>query len=301
MRKLFLLSAALGLLLMASAAVAKTVTVTITKAGYVPKAVSVAQGDTVQFTNSDSVAHQVAFKSTTGIVCTPNPLVLQPGGASGSCTFSAAGSYTYSDPNAKGNTFRGSVSVAGAPDSIKLGATPMVVIYASKVALSGAHSTQQPGETVDVLAQQCGANAATKLTTAQTVAAGAFSTNASPLMNTTYSAKVKSTTSNAVSVSVRPRLTLRRVAAHRFAVRVTAAATFAGKYASFQRYNGTLRRWVAVKSVLLKANATGVAPTVATSASFRSGVKSGQRVRMTLGKAQVGSCYASGVSNTIRS
>jgi hypothetical protein len=120
-------------------------------------------------------------------------------------------------------------------------------------------------------------------------------------MNTIYSAKIKSTTSNALNVSVRPRLTLRLVAAHRFLVRVTAAQTFAGKYASFQRYNGTLHRWVALKSVQLKANTTGVAPTVATSASFRSSIKSGQRVRMTLAKAQVGACYASGLSNTIGS
>jgi plastocyanin len=300
MRKLFLLIATFALLVAAGTAVAKTVTVTITKAGYVPNALNVTQGDSVQFTNSDGVAHQVTFKSTTGIVCTPAPLVLQPG-ASGSCTFAVAGAYSYSDPNAKGNTFRGSVSVAGAPESIKLAATPMVVIYATKSSLSGSHSTQQPGENVDVLAQQCGANAATKLTTVPTGAAGAFSTSASPLMNTVYSAKIKSTTSNALNISVRPRLTLRLVAAHRFAVRVTAAQTFAGKYASFQRYNGTLHRWVALKSVQLKANTTGVAPTVATSASFRSSIKSGQRVRMTLAKAQVGSCYATGLSNTIGS
>ena len=300
MRKLFLLIATFALLTVVGTAVAKTVTVTITKAGYVPNAVNVTQGDSVQFTNSDSVAHQVTFKSTTGIACTPTPLVLQPG-ASGSCAFAAAGAYSYSDPNAKGNSFRGSVAVAGAPESIKLGATPMVVVYANRSSLSGSHSTQQAGENVEVLAQQCRANAATKLTTVPTGVAGVFSTSASPLMNTTYSAKIKSTTSNALNISVRPRLVLRRVASHRFAVRVTAGQSFAGKYASFQRYNGTLHRWVALKSVQLKANATGVAPTVASSASFRSSVKSGQRVRMTLAKAQVGSCYASGLSNMIRS
>ena len=64
-----------------------------------------------------------------------------------------------------------------------------------------------------------------------------------------------------VQVKVRPRLALRRVAAHWYAIRLTAAQSFAGKYVSFQRYNGTLKRWVSVRSVLLKASSTGVAPT----------------------------------------
>jgi hypothetical protein len=38
-----------------------------------------------------------------------------------------------------------------------------------------------------------------------------------------------------------------------------------------------------------------------TSAAFRSGIKHGVRVRVTLGKAQVGACYLAGRSNTIRS
>src|SRR5436309_8748965 len=78
MRKLLLLLTALVVLVSVGAAVAKTVTVTITKAGYVPNSATIAAGDTVQFTNSDTVAHQVTFKSTTGVTCTPNPLVLQP-------------------------------------------------------------------------------------------------------------------------------------------------------------------------------------------------------------------------------
>lgn len=53
--------------------------------------------------------------------------------------------------------------------------------------------------------------------------------------------------------------------------------------------------------MLLKADTTGVAPTVITSAAFRSGIKAKQRVRVTLGARQVGSCYLAGRSNTIRS
>lgn len=301
MRKMILLAAAAALVVAVGSAAAKTVTVTITKNGYVPNSMTIGQGDTVQFTNSDTVAHQVTFKSTTGVTCTPNPLALQPA-ASGSCTFQNAGSYSYSDPNAKGKkTFKGTITVTAAPASLSLTAKPLLVVYGGHVVLAGALSTQTAAENVDVLAQQCGASSATKTATVQTTAAGAYTSTVQPLMNTAYTTKSKAVTSSAVTVRVRPTLRLTKVAAHRYSVRVSSATSFAGKYASFQRYNSTLGHWVALKSVLLKANSTGIAPTVATAASFRSSVRAGLRVRMTLPQAQVGSCYAAGVSNTIRS
>src|SRR3954464_2796658 len=84
MRRYLLLAGIAVLALTVGSAAAKTVTVTITKNGYVPNSAAIAQGDTVQFTNSDTVVHQVTFKSTTGVTCTPNPLVVQPG-SSGTC------------------------------------------------------------------------------------------------------------------------------------------------------------------------------------------------------------------------
>ena len=112
------LVAAVALLSLSGAAVAQTVAVTITKNGYVPKSLTIHTGDTVAFTNGDTVAHQVTFKSTAGVTCTPNPLVLQPA-ATGNCVFATAGSYSYSDPNTKGNTFRGTITVAVPPDSTR--------------------------------------------------------------------------------------------------------------------------------------------------------------------------------------
>ena len=80
-----------------------------------------------------------------------------------------------------------------------------------------------------------------------------------------------------------------------------AAASFAGKYGTFQRYNGTLRRWVNVKRVLLRANSTGVAPTVISSVTFRSSIKARLKIRAVLPQLQVGSCYRPGRSNVILS
>ena len=294
-----LLLASAALLAICGAAEAKTATVTITKNGYVPKSLTIAQGDTVQFTNGDTAAHQVSFKTTTGVTCSANPLVIQPG-ASGNCTFAGAGSYSYSDPNVRGKTFRGSITVTAPPESLTLAGKPVLLIFGGKVALSGSLSTQKVGESIDLLGQQCGAAAASKLATVPTTTGGTFTTSAQPMMNTSFTAKVRSTTSPAVAVYVRPRMQLAKVAAHRFSLRVYAATSFGGKSASFQRYNATLRRWVAVKAVALKPTSTGVAPTV-TAAFFRTRLNAGLRVRATLTQAQAGSCYAPGISNTIRS
>ena len=115
MRKILVSGLSLAALVVVGAAVAKTVTVTITKNGYVPKATTIAVGDTVQFTNSDTVVHQLTFKSMTGVACTPSPLIVQPT-QSGSCTFASPGTFSYDDPNTKGNTFRGTITVSRADD-----------------------------------------------------------------------------------------------------------------------------------------------------------------------------------------
>ncbi|MDQ3672296.1 MAG: cupredoxin domain-containing protein [Actinomycetota bacterium] len=305
MRKLMLIAIAIASLAIAGAAIAKTVAVTITKNGYVPNAVTVAVGDTVQFTNSDTVAHQIVFKPTTGVACVPNPLVLQPT-QTGSCTFQTAGKYAYSDPNVKGNTFRGTVTVGSAPnpppaDTLTLAAKPQLVIYGGRVTLSGTLSNQKVGENVDVLAKPCGQAAQTKMTTVQTTTGGAYVAVVRPLKNTAYTVKVRSTTSPTVAVKVRPKLRLRKLAAHRYSLRVFAARSFAGKYGTFQRFNGTLGRWVKVKRVLLRANSSGVAPTVISSVAFRSTIRPLLKVRVVLPQLQVGSCYRSGRSNVIRS
>lgn len=300
MRKLILLALATGLVVIGTAT-AKTVSVTITKTGLVPKSAAIVPNDVVQFTNTDTVAHQVKFKTTTGVTCSPaSPLILQAG-ATGSCTFRTAGTFTYSDPTTKGNAYRGTVTVAAAADAVSVFAKPLLVTYGSQTVLSGKISTHLTGENVDVLTQECGAPSSTKTATVQTTAGGAYTATVKPMMTTAYTTKSKAMTSSVISVRVRPRLRLVKVASHRYKLRTFATRSFAGKYASFQRYNSKLGRWVVLKRVVLKANSTGVAPTVITSRSFRSSVRGGFRVRAALGQAQVGACHAPGLSNTVRS
>ena len=301
-RKILITAVTVMSLVIVGVAAAATVPVSITKNGYVPNAATIAAGGTVQFTNSDTVGHQVVFKTMTGVTCTPNPLVLQPT-QTGSCTFASPGSFTYSDPNVKGNTFRGTITVTGQvpAETLTLSAQPKAVVYGSKVTLTGTLSTQKVGENVDVLATPCGQTAAAKVTTVQTTAGGAYTAAVAPLKNTVYTVKVKNTSSKAVTVKVQPRLRLGKVAAHRYSLRVFAAQSFAGKYGTFQRYNTTLARWVNVKRVLLRANSTGIAPTAISTVSFRSTVPSRLKVRVVLPQLQVGGCYLPSRSNVILS
>src|SRR5690242_10794535 len=206
--------ASLALIASGASAVAKTVTVSITKNGYVPKSVSIAPEDTVTFTNGDTVAHQLSFKSSTGFTCTPNPLVLQPA-ASGSCVFHAAGSYSYSDPNTKGNTFRGSVTVTAAPDSLTMTAKPLLLVFGGKVAGAANVSPADAGEIVQVIAPQCGPTTPQKPATVQTITGGFYTFAVQPLMNTVYTTKLRNATSTASTVRVRPLMKLTRIAAHR--------------------------------------------------------------------------------------
>jgi plastocyanin len=307
MRKLLFLPLAVALLAAAGAvaemarpATAASQTVTISHTGYKPTSVSITTGDAVVFANSDTVAHTVDFNSTTGMHCSVAiPLVLQPS-QSASCTFASAGKFNFSDPANKGKNFRGAVTVAQSLTA-SFAATPKAVVFGNKTTLAGTLASGQAGQSLQVLAQACGASSSTAVATVTSTTGGAFSYQPQPLNQTAYTVKAKNLISKTATVKVRPRLRLGKVARHRYVLHISAAQSFAGKYATFQRYRPAAKRWRNVRRVFLRANTTGVAPTVITSAKFRSSIKARLRVRVVLGQKQVGSCYLAGRSNTIRS
>lgn len=281
-------------------AASSTKTVTISKTGYNPTSVSITVGDTVVFTNSDTVAHTVIFKQATGFHCNMVvPLVLAAS-KSASCTFTSTGRFNFSDPVNKGKNFRGTITVTAGP-AANLAAAPKAVVFGGKTTLTGALASKQAGVTVQILQAQCGTSTSSMLTSLKSGTGGAFTYTAQPLRQTSYTARVKNSDSTAVLVKVLPRLRFGKVARHKYAVHVFAAESFAGKIATFQRYRRATKRWVKVRRVLLHADTTGVSPTVVSSATFRSGIRARLRVRVTLGAKQVGACYAAGRSNAIRS
>lgn len=187
---------------------------------------------------------------------------------------------------------------APSPTSVTIAAQPTIVTYGSATTLAGKVSPVSTKLTVE--GQPCGSNAFKALTQPLNVtSAGDWTMTAIPTVNTAYRAKAKNTTSSTVTVQVRPRVTLAKVAAHRFRTRVTAGQSFAGRVALFQRRSTT--GWTTVKSVVLVQIATGPAPTIISGKTFRSGISPGKSVRVLLTQRQVGTCYLPGTSNTIRS
>lgn len=300
MRKVLVIPLVVAFLAAASAAAGKTTTtVTISHTGYKPTAVSITTGDAVVFKNTDTVAHTVAFNSTTGVQCSAAVPLAIAAGQSASCTFSNVGKYRFSDPASNKKAFRGTITVSP-PLVSSLKATPKAVVYGGKSTLAGKLASGQSGQSVQIHEQMCGATKSTLVATVTTTAGGAFSYQAQPTKKTTYTLSNKGLTAN-IGIGVAPSLKLSKVGRHRYELQVSAAESLVGKVATFQRYRPALKRWVKVKRVTLRTSTAGTAPTLITSAKFRSGIRARLRVRASLGPKQVGSCYLAGRSNTIRS
>ena len=294
MRKLLLLTAGALTLAVAPSASTATVTVSITRAGFVPNEVSIRAGDTVVWTNNDTQPHQVVSQAREDAFASP-PLLP---GQSFTHTFRSAGRFTITDPLNRNR--RMTVRVAAAPASLTIAARPQALIYGGATTLSGAISSQQENQRVSVFAQPCGQATFTRVADVTTTSGGAWTLAAKPTARTVYRAQWRNVTS-AITVNVRPRMALRRIAAGRFRVRVLAAQSLAGRAVVFQRFRAATRTWVRVRIVFLRPGGTATAPTVVSAATFRARVRRGLRVRAVMGQAQVGACYLPGRSNVVRS
>jgi len=292
MRRLFIAVAAVLALTALGSATAADRAVTISGAGFVPADVTIAAGDTVTWRNTHTAAHQVVFTQT------PCTLTIQPG-ASGTCTFRAAGKFNYRDPSQQGNAFRGTVTVTGARTSVTIKTARATSTYLVPLSLSGVISSQAANEPVVVNGQECGKTAFTRVGATTTTAGGNWTFAVKPTINTTYQARWGRTDSSTVLVKVRPKVSLTRVGS-RFKARITAAQSFTGKTILFQRYRTVVRRWVTLKRVTLGASTTPTAGTFVTPANFRASIRKGWRLRVFMPQAQAGTCYLAAPSNTLR-
>ena len=292
MKKIMFWMVALTALVAASPVAAATVNVSITRAGFVPNNVTVKQGDTVTWTNSDTQQHQVTSQNAPFA----SPVLAQ--NQTFSFAFSKAGRFAVTDPLNKNRKMN--VTVEAAPATLSLTANKRLVGYGGAVTLSGVLSTQEANQQVMIEAQQCGAAGFTKVGTAVTGTGGAWNFAVKPLKNTAYQVKVKNVTSPQLTVRVRSAMSLGKVGLRRFTIRIRAADSFAGKAVAVQRYNSVTRRWVVLRSATLRADTTGVAPTVVSSVTFSRTIGRGTRLRVVMGQATAGSCYAASTSNAIR-
>ena len=291
MRSRVLLLALLLALLALAPARAATFTVTITKDGFSPKALTVAPNDTVTWTNGDTSTHQVESKSANF----KSP-VLQPG-QSYSFVFKTAGKFNYTDLVVK--RLKGAVTVqVGGAVTVTQKAVPALVVYGGSTTLSGAVSNKRAGETVNVFAKPFGQNQFAAVGSAVSGPNGSWSFVVKPRLQTAYEARWKPTGPIVVSpqtmVNVKPQVGLVKKAARgrvvTFFSKVRGARSFAGKSVNLQRKN-RFGRWVNLKRVTLGSTSA---------ATFKARLPRGRStVRVFMPAAQAAPGYVAGTSRVL--
>lgn len=253
--------------------------VNIKSTGFVPKTVTVAGGDTVQWKNIDTVNHQVVANSgafASGQIA-PNGTYRK--------RLDTPGTYPYHD--ALHPTLKGTVKVTGAPPSISIGASVPIVVYGSQIHVGGAISPAAVGDTVSVYAQPFGQLSYVKLADVQTTTNGSWDYLTSPQILTAYKATWKGKESAIIQVAVSPRLTLTR-AGRWFVARAREGRSLARRSVYVQRLNG-FGEWVRLKKVTL--NSQG-----AQRFRLKSLPNGRNRLRILMSTNQAGSGYIMGTS-----
>jgi plastocyanin len=282
MRRAVSLAVILLALAAAPPAAGGTITVSITRAGFIPNPANIKVGDSITWTNSDTVNRQVVSQEAgfASPVLKPNETFTY--------TFAQSGKFGYQDPLVRNR--RGMVNVAAeAARSVTLAAARSTVTYGGSVMLSGTISSGAAGEKADVLARPLGQTSFTKVGDVATTAGGQWSFPVKPTIETAYQVRWTNAESGAVTIRVRPRVGLGIVSVRLgiFTTRVTAARSFAGKVVFFQRRN-SLGQWVSMKRIRLNASSA---------ARFRARLPRGNsRIRVYLPQAQAGAGYLAGIS-----
>ena len=266
--------------------------VTIINGGFEPPTVNVTAGETVTWTNRGTANHQVV--SDDGTFSSP---VLAPG-QTFQHTFLVPGTANYHDGLNASNKGSVVVAAAPAPDTITLFASHTTVIDGAAVKLSGTVSTQKAGETVAIVVTPVGS--ASRTITVTTGTDGAFSAIVAPGIGTSYRAFLKGAagidraSSSTVNVNVRPRVTLRKVAATRFSSVVVSGRSLAGRIVSLSEFVPRTHRWVTIRRAVLRRSSSTVSV-----GSFNVRVRHGLKLRAIV--ASPGAGYLAGYSNFILS
>jgi plastocyanin len=244
-RKLFFVFAVMAVVGIAPA-FAQAANITITKTGFVPSSVTILPGESITWTNADTVDHQVS--STKASLASP----ILHGGQTFSFMFGTAGNFSISDLlNKKLKNGTVSVQTAGtAGQTVSLLTSSTRSVFNGSVTLSGVVSNHAANQTVTIRGQSYGQTAFGKLADVTTAAGGSWTYTAHPTIRTVYQSIWGKHTSTQVTVGVRPSVSLRVLTGHRFSTKVLAARSFAGKFVQLQRRSAT-GQWVTLKRVRL--------------------------------------------------
>ena len=240
-RVIWIACTALALVLAAPASSA-TSTIQIKRSGFSPASVTINQDDSITWTNTDTINHQVVANN--GSFASP---ILGPG-KSWTRKFTRGGTFRYRD--SLHPSLRGTVVVRGAPPQVTLAASAPVVKFGGSVTLTGTVSNKRAGQTVTLVQLPFGQTTKQVVATLQTTANGVFSFSVTPQVYTQYQAQW-STSESSVFIQVQPMIKLPFVSRSGFFhFYVTAAASFAGKTVYLQRFT-LAKQWVNIRALQL--------------------------------------------------
>jgi plastocyanin len=242
MRRVIWLAVTALVLVLAAPAASATTTVQIKRTGFSPASVTINQNDSVTWTNTDTINHQVVANS--GAYASP---ILEPG-KSWTHEFNHGGTFHYHD--SLHPSLKGTVVVRGAPDQVTLAASVPVVKFGGTVTLTGTVSNKKAGETVTLVQLPYGQTSKQVIATLQTASGGAFSFNVTPQIYTQYQAQWK-TSESSVFIQVQPMIKFPfNSRSGYFHFYVTGATSFAGKTVSLQRFT-LAHQWMNIRTLTL--------------------------------------------------
>jgi hypothetical protein len=194
--------------------------------------------------------------------------------------------------NSAGTSTGADVAFTTAGAAVTLAATSSRVIFGHPVRLAGIVGTKLPNQRVTVFAKRFDAGSFTAVTTVLTGVGGSWTLTVRPKIGTTYKALFNSNGSPAVTIAVRPAITVhavRKTAGH-FSTHVAGAHSFAGRIVQLQRRlaNGGWR--TIARRALNRHSATVFAPRLA---------RGRWTLRVAMSVNQAGAGYLAGFSGSI--
>jgi hypothetical protein len=179
-----------------------------------------------------------------------------------------------------------------------IAASPLIVAWTATSQLSGVFAGAVHDDLVEIQERRCGSTQFTRVMDVPTGPDGSWHVFVSPPISTTYRARFRGDTTGAVTVQVRPSLTIRELARGRFLVTALALKQFWRSKAVFERFSRG--RWVGVKTVGLNESGQTTGTSAVTQGRFRSRLPRNTLVRVRLPTSQTRPCYQAGVSNMLR-
>lgn len=183
---------------------------------------------------------------------------------------------------------------AAVPEDVSLNLNRAIdpVTKTERVTFSGTISSDAGAELVTVMYQKCGTTFSTSVAAAQTLEGGTWSASPTmPISSGTFRARWKNDQSEPVRYRAPARVYFSKQRGREFRVSVVADTILNQRFVSLQRLAGG--RWVHVRRITLELDG-------AYSAEFKV-QKRGLRLRIFVPAKTAAPCYASAVSQTVRS